>query len=318
MLRKSIVVLVAFFSIVGTSAAQTADSRFLGTRWDKPGPQDAALSPPLGGKFGPGEADWSIMSGGIGIAGGDVHPGPSFNFDSLLPMEPAGTAAALFETALQLWEVASPTPGQPGSGFTLLPEAADGAGMVGQAGPNPPDIVGDGRVGDIRAGVFPFADITPSLPSFDVIAHAYRPDTAQQALFHGMFSSIGGDAHFRPHESIVQNGTGVNWINWQPGDPMPAFGEVDLLTVMIHEVGHALGLGHNMIPDPDNVGSFIPADPNSVMVPIYPGVRQSLSATDVANIRLLYSIPEPHSAGLVMIGLLFASGAQRRSRVAVN
>jgi len=110
---------VAGILFVGACAtllsAQTADSKFLGTRWNTPGPKNAAKSPTtVGGAYGPGEADWSIMPANLGyMPGSDLHPGVSYNFDDLLPPaatnEPLGTAEALFLQALQIWEVNSPT-----------------------------------------------------------------------------------------------------------------------------------------------------------------------------------------------------------------
>jgi Matrixin/PEP-CTERM motif len=336
MFKKRFVLLaVLAASCTATVYGQTADSKFLGTRWDKPGPKKAVKSPPLGGTFGPGEANWSIVGAGIGIAGGDAHPGVTRKFDALLPNDPAGTAEALFQAALKTWADASVTPGNPGSGFKLLGKVADGGGLVGQGPPDPANMINtDGTVGDIRAAVFPFEEQLQSQGNpFDVIAHAFYPDTDAQKVFYAAFASIGGDAHFRPHafgldgmpNTFDDEPTGVKWIDWQPGDPMaippippdpaPAFDEIDLYTVMLHEVGHALGLGHNLVPDPANMGQFIPADNNSVMVPTYPGIRQMLSATDIANIRQLYrAVPEPSTIGLAIVGCVTMGLMARRRR----
>src|SRR4051812_42486418 len=51
----------------------------------------------------------------------------------------------------------------------------------------------------------------------------------------------------------------------------------DLYTVMLQEVGHALGVGNS-------------TDPNSVMYETYGGIRTGLSAGDVASIQALYGV----------------------------
>jgi hypothetical protein len=58
----------------------------------------------------------------------------------------------------------------------------------------------------------------------------------------------------------------------------------DLSTVLLHEIGHSLGL-------PDST------DPTSVMYDSYQGPRQGLSAGDVTNIQALYGVRAPNSAG---------------------
>jgi hypothetical protein len=282
-------------SQVSFAPAQTPNSSFLGSRWDLPGPGNAKKVN-NGADYGPGEATFSIMGAGIGFqlnAPDPDHPANAvtFNFDTLLPLSPAGTAAALFQQAVNLWMNGSNLK------FKSLGPVLDGGGPIGG-----PANMGS-NTGDIRAGVLKFTQPPPveSQPNMEVLAHAFQPDTATQGIIFGAptFGSIGGDIHFRPHMNV--DPSGVNWVN----DANAGFGQIDLLTVMIHEVGHALGLGHNT------------GDANSVMQPMYTGVKRQLSATDIMNIKELYSVqaaPEPASLAILMLAGTLAM--KRRSRIA--
>ena len=89
-----------------------------------------------------------------------------------------------------------------------------------------------------------------------VLAHAFYPSFAYD--FHWE-----GKGHFDAAE---------RWA-LKPGD---AGFRLDV--VVLHEMGHSLGLGHN------------PDDPLSVMYPYYRGV-ESLSRDDIAGIQMLYGPP---------------------------
>jgi hypothetical protein len=84
-----------------------------------------------------------------------------------------------------------------------------------------------------------------------VLAHAYPPG-----------GGIGGDVHFDDAET------------WTIAVPTPT-NSFDLETVALHEIGHALGLGHSL-------------DVNSVMFANYSGQRRDLRFDDIDGIRSVY------------------------------
>lgn len=135
-------------------------------------------------------------------------------------------------------------------------------------------------------------------PNMDILAHAFKPDTIALNSIVG-FGSLGGDVHFRPSK-LQDPVNGITWVD----KLVPAAGEVDLETVMLHEIGHALGLDHNT------------GDANSVMQPVYGGVRRNLSMTDIANITQLYSPPliAPEPASFVPLGLGLVVLLKRRRK----
>ena len=85
---------------------------------------------------------------------------------------------------------------------------------------------------------------------------------------------------------------------------------VDYFTVVVQEIGHALGLGHtNMIAGPD------------MMDGIYGGEQTVLSVADISHIQSIYGVgaatlPEPNSMVLFAIGAacLIRLGWSKRSR----
>lgn len=86
-----------------------------------------------------------------------------------------------------------------------------------------------------------------------VLAHTFYPPPNAE--------TIAGDMHLDLDEP------------WKIGS------DIDLFSVVLHELGHALGLGHN-------------DDPGSVMYPYYRRVS-GLSAADTAEIRRLYAARQP-------------------------
>src|SRR5205823_2419152 len=76
--------------------------------------------------------------------------------------------------------------------------------------------------------------------------------------------------------------SGFAWLNqsygWgtSPGAALPA-GTYDFISVLAHEAGHALGLGHN-----DNLGG------QNIMDAVYSGQLSQASAADTAVVQQLY------------------------------
>ncbi len=280
----------AIAAIASLSAAQTAGSSFLGTRWNKPGPNNAVVAP----AFGNGQANWSVVPMNTGLAAGAPdpdHPGGAvtYNFDGLLPAGGARTPTQIFQAALNKWMAAS------GGAWTNLGKVNDGGGLIGG------NIQALSGVGDIRVGVLDWTNnnVPSYQPNMDILAHAFKPDTIALNSIAG-FGSIGGDVHFRPSK-LQDPINGIEWVD----NINAGIGQVDLETVMLHEIGHALGLGHNNL------------DVNSVMQPVYGGVRRTLSADDTTNIIELYSppaAPVPEPASFAALGLGLAAVLRRRKR----
>jgi hypothetical protein len=109
---------------------------------------------------------------------------------------------------------------------------------------------GDPGKGDIRIGGYNFG--TPALAS------AYLPPPANNY-------SIAGDVTYNSNQTFNIGTT------------------YDLFTVSMHEIGHALGLGHSTAA-------------GAVMGAAYPGTKTGLSADDIAGIRAVYSAGLPRSA----------------------
>jgi hypothetical protein len=119
---------------------------------------------------------------------------------------------------------------------------------------------------DILFARWAHGDAYPFTGPGGVLAHTFYPASVNS-------EPIAGDMHLNADESWSVAGTGN--------------GNVDLYSVVLHETGHALGLGHS-------------DDPSSVMYPYY-RLQTGLTADDIAGIQALYGakvqVSAPPSSG---------------------
>jgi len=238
-----------------------------GTAWN-PGPNQVRS----GGNPAPGSATFSIMAAGLGNAA------PQFDSDHGNNLTVGITALNVpgwsfsdymnaIDWALDSWDAAS--------GFTNLGFVADGGGAAGAT------QASGGAVADIRVAAW---ELVPS----SLLAHTFQP--GNESIF-GAGGLIAGDSHFD-----------VNHI-WRD-DPTDlandSDGDYDIYTVLLHEMGHALGLMHPSI------------DTGSVMDASYGGARRSLTADDIAGIQSIYGVPEPSTLLLAAVGASFLLAIRRK------
>ena len=139
--------------------------------------------------------------------------------------------------------------------FTLVPDSAHDQNALGLSR-------GDPRFGDIRFGGYGFANNTTTL------AETYSPPPNG--------STAAGDVEINTNMNF---GVGQNY---------------DLYSVMLHEIGHSLGLDHV-------------TSTSEVMHPNYQGVRQGLGPGDVAGVQAIYGARTPDPFQSAGRGLGFAT-----------
>jgi hypothetical protein len=95
---------------------------------------------------------------------------------------------------------------------------------------------------------------------------AFPPEVLAHAFYQAPLTPepLAGDVHFNDS------------FEWGAGDAS----RYDIFTVMLHESGHSLGLMHS-------------SDPNAVMYPIYHGIMEGLTGTDIASVSQLYESAMP-------------------------
>jgi len=245
-----------------------------GRAWN-PGPNAARI----GGNPAPGSATFSIMGAGFDEVGSfdNSHQNAFFDYKTQLITTLNVSSFTfidyvnMFDAALDVWDAAS--------GFTSLGFVADGNVDAGAPQAN------GGHLGDIRFAAWNITGLT-------VLAHAFFPGTEATL---GAGGTIGGDVHIDTENTWLDN-------------PNATGSQLDLFTVVLHELGHSLGLGHS-------------ADTTSVMFATYQGGRRNLSADDIAGIRAIYGPPEvvPEPGTFVLMfsagGIISVWGLRRRSRV---
>ena len=226
--------------VVGLAVSSSSAYTLLGTKWD-PDPNTASwvFGPPKS----PGGATWSIMGAGLGAVSG-LGAGHVGSTSGIADLGVSGWGLTHYEaaidTALNTWADVS--------GFTNLGNSGDGLAAAGAL------EIDDGHLGDIRVAAWEIAEPGE-------LAHAYAPGTEAIIVEGG---TILGDAHFDVYRDWVDDPTDTN-----------ADLDFDLPTVLLHEFGHSLGLGHS-----NRRGA--------VMYPSYSGARRSLSGDDRKGIQALY------------------------------
>lgn len=100
-----------------------------------------------------------------------------------------------------------------------------------------------------------------------VLAHAFYPPPNG--------GSYAGDAHFDDAETWT--------LSERPNNSQP----MDLVTVVAHEFGHSLGLGHSQVE-------------NALMYPYYSGSHRYLAQDDIDGIQSIYG--PPHSLSVSISG----------------
>jgi len=258
-----------------TDGPQSGDFTYIGPRQTKwlPGEDTARVFGEIApvGPMEPGGASWSVMPAGTfdGALVFDPHPAPDVTTAagafSLIAGPGAGSELAVYGGALDVWAAAS--------GFTNLGMRGDAGGVFAGA-----DIIPGANTlqGDIRIGA-----IAIDGPSFS-LAHASQPG---DSFTFGSDFSLGGDMHIDDAET---------WIDVDAG----GVGGFDLFTIVLHEFGHSLGLGHSAVA-------------SAVMFPFVSldTSNRILDPDDIAGIQAIYGpgvvvVPEPTTLLLLGFGLL--------------
>jgi len=196
----------------------------------------------------------------------------------------------------------------------------------------PFDVLLGGRLdfdGAVAAAAAAWSDVPDSVLSFDYLGpSATFLSTAVNVYFDPDDESIDlavSDLHYNYEDDpdvpqsewrlvradILLN---PNYLWTTSATPDPEM--FDVQTVLMHELGHVLGLPPSYLRDPESGQIICGADNgNQVMEPRYEGVRRELSPLDVEMLlgeELAPPIPEPATMTVMLVGMLAALRHRRR------
>ena len=256
-----------------------------GSKWDDP-------------QFGTGAVvTWSFMTAGVGLASNPAISNlsgtntlgsgdPAWDIRSKIDLQfGAGAFDAAVRRALKTWAAAAH--------LTFVQVADSGAPFAGSTTP------------DIRIGAFHF-------PVGDFAGGA-------------AWGPPGDDLHFPDAlagDLALNDRNRFTIASGPEGSPLPTDGGIylnDVEGLILHEIGHALGLGHSNVIAGVMCGYVYPGDVFDGSACDYIHVNHVLASDDRAGISLIYGaapipVPIPPATGVALGILLAAVGVRAATR----